>query len=99
MRFGNSIMMRSFAESMGVTWPRDIALVSGGEPVTWAEVHAARTAASCTRLVWPARLGRELRPRMTRIEVTLGEHDLLDISNRYLYDSETKWEVRRWPKH
>lgn len=35
-------MHRSFAECMGVTWPKDVAMVVNGEPVTWAEVHAER---------------------------------------------------------
>ena len=36
------LMARSFAECMGITWPRDVAAVVDGRPVTWAEVHAAR---------------------------------------------------------
>ena len=36
------LMERSFAEAMGVIWPRDQAAVVNGRPVTWAEVHAAR---------------------------------------------------------
>lgn len=42
------IMYRSFAENMGIKWPKDVALresfVRGGQirSVTWAELHARR---------------------------------------------------------
>ena len=40
MRTTGSIVKRSFADFMGVQWPRDVAAYIDGEPVTWKEVHA-----------------------------------------------------------
>lgn len=35
-------MMRSFAEHAGLQWPKNVAAVVNGEPVTWAQVHENR---------------------------------------------------------
>lgn len=43
-------MHRSFAEHMGVKWPKDWAMKIDGVPVTWTEIHAKRTAWQQERL-------------------------------------------------
>lgn len=45
-----SIMKRSFADAMGFKWPKDIACVVNGKPVTWAQVHEARRKRQAERL-------------------------------------------------
>jgi len=52
VRTTGSIVMRSFADFMGVKWPRDVAAYIDGEPVTWAQVHAQRTAMQQRRIDW-----------------------------------------------
>ncbi len=49
------VMMRSFAEGLGVTWPRDVAAVVDGRPVTWREVHTERTAHQQRAIDWKRR--------------------------------------------
>ena len=39
-----TIMHRSFAKHMGFNWPREIACIVDGKPVTWAEIRANKTA-------------------------------------------------------
>jgi hypothetical protein len=36
------IMKRSFAEFMGVTWPRDVACIINGERITYSQIRKAR---------------------------------------------------------
>ncbi len=52
-----TIIMRSFAERMGVHWPQEIALLEDGKPVTWADIHKARTKHQNKRLWWKREYG------------------------------------------
>lgn len=36
------IMSRSFADCMGIKWPKEIARIVNGVPVTWAEIHTGK---------------------------------------------------------
>ena len=49
------VMERSFAEAMGVQWPRDVAAIVDGRRVTWREVHANRTKDQQRRIEWKRR--------------------------------------------
>lgn len=52
------VMTRSFAEAMGVTWPREVSAVVDGRPVTWREVHARRTEQQQRNIEWKRRPDR-----------------------------------------
>lgn len=53
------LMCRSFAEAMGVQWPRDVAAVVDGRRVTWREVHARRTENQQHCIEWKRRPTRK----------------------------------------
>lgn len=53
---GCNIIYRSFAEHMRLEWKPDVAMVVNGEPVTWREVHAARTERQERILGWKRRV-------------------------------------------
>jgi len=62
MRRFSMHMTRSFADNLGLQWPREVACVVDGEPVTWKEVHANRAERMRRKLDWKRRPAQ--RPRV-----------------------------------